>query len=179
MNFSDGFFNIFLTSSSTNCSPSRLTIGWEWIFDWKGFECNEICYSFTMSKTLVSCVIFIHAHRKRFNLLVNGTSGIFFDKNNLFINGWTFLDSHLIGFSGFKSMLKKVWVVILTIALLLTPCLSVVGMTLLLLLLNYHYGIFLILFLWEKTFCPLHFLSACERLNEKSFLSSLWFVSWI
>ena len=77
------------------------------------------------------------APTKCFNLPANGTSGILFDKNNLFINGWTFLDSHWIGFSGFKSTLKKVccWVAIPTISLLLSPCLSVVGMTLLLLLL--------------------------------------------
>ena len=131
--------------------------------------------SFTMSKILGACVIFIQAPTKYFNLSANGASGILYDKNNLFFNGWTFCYSHWIGFfSGFKSMLKKVCfgVVIPTISLLLTPCLSVVGMTLLLLLLVIIMEIFDPVFV-RKNFCPSHFLSACEGLNEKGFLCSI------
>ena len=71
-------------------------------------------------------------------------------------------------------MLKKVCfgVVIPTISLLLTPCLSVVGMTLLLLLLVIIMEIFDQVFV-RKNFCPSHFLSACEGLNEKGFLCSI------
>ena len=101
------FLNISFTSSFTSSSPSWLTIGWEGIFDWKVFEWNGILYPFTISKIFWSCVIFIQAPTKCLNLSANGTSGILFDENNLFISGWIFLDSHWIGFSDFKSMLKK------------------------------------------------------------------------
>ena len=127
-----------------------------------------------MTKILGSCVIFIHAPTKCFNLHANRTSGILFDENNLFINGWTFFDSDWIGISEFKSMLKKICygVVILTIYLLLTPCLSIVGMTLLcccwLLLWNFFDPV-----LWEKKFWSSHFLGACEGLNKKGFLCSI------
>ena len=57
------------------------------------------------------------------------------------------------------------------ISLLLTPCLSVVGITLLLLLVTimefFRSGF------WEKNVFPSHFLGACERLNEKDFLCSI------
>ena len=99
------FFNISFTSSFTYSSSSRLTIGWEGISDWKGFEWNGILYPFTMSKILGSSIIFIQAPTKCFNLPANETSRILFDKNNLFINGWIFLVSHWIGFSRFQSML--------------------------------------------------------------------------
>ena len=108
MNFSDGSpLQHFFYLSFTNHAPSRLIIGWEGSFDCKGFECNEILHHFTMSKSVRSCVIFIQALTKCFSLPANGTTGMFFGKNNLFINGWTFLDSQWTGFSGFKSMLKK------------------------------------------------------------------------
>ena len=163
------FFNISFTSSFTSSYPSRLTIGWEGIFDWKGFEWNGILYPFTMSKILGSCVIFIQAPTKCFSLPANGTSGIFFDKNNLFINGWTFLDFHWIGFSEFKCMLKKIccWVVIPTISDFLSfrsrydVAVVVVG---------YHYGFFFDPIFVRKNFCPSHFLGTCEGLNEKGFL---------
>ena len=88
------FFNIFFTSSSNNSSPSRLTIGWEGIFDWKGFEWNGTLYPFTMSEILGSCVTLIQAPTNYFSLPTNGTYGILFDKNNLFTNEWIFLDSY-------------------------------------------------------------------------------------
>ena len=71
-------------------------------------------------------------------------------------------------------MLKKVCrgVVISTISLLLTPCLSVVGMTLLLLLLVTIMEFFPSGFC-EKNFCSSHFLCACQGLNEKGFLCSI------
>ena len=168
------FFNISSTSKFTNSTPSRLTIGWEGIFDWKGFEWNGILYPFTMFKILGSCVIFIQAPTKCFNLPRYGTSGILFDKNNLFISGWTFLDSHWIVFSEFKSMLKKVCcgLHVSTISLLLPPRLSIVGMTLLPLLLVAIMKIFRFAFV-RKNFCPSHFLGACEGLNEKGFLFSI------
>ena len=90
------FFNIYFTPSFINSSPFWLTIGWEKTFDWKGFEWNGTWCPFTISKILGSCVIFIQAPTKCFNLPSNRTSGILFDKNNLFINGWTFLDSYWI-----------------------------------------------------------------------------------
>ena len=80
------FFNLYFTSSFTNSSPFWLTIGWEGTFDWKGFEWSGILHRFTMSKILRSCVIFIQASTKCFNLPVNGTTEILFDKNDLFIN---------------------------------------------------------------------------------------------
>ena len=120
-----------------------------------GMEWNGVLYPFTMSKILWSCVIFIPAPTKCLILSANKTSGILIDKKNHFINGWNFLDSSWIGFSGFKSMLKKVCcgAVIPAIFLLLTPCLSVVNMTLLVLLLvtimgSFRSGI------CKKTFVP-------------------------
>ena len=68
-------------------------------------------------------------------------------------------------------MLKKVrfWLVAPAISLLLTPCLSVVGMMLLLLLLVSIMEFFRSSFC-EKNFCLSHFLGACEGLNKKGFL---------
>ena len=168
------FFNISFAFNFTSSTPLRLTIGWGGIFDWKGFEWNGILYPFTMFKILGSCVIFIQAPTKCFNLPRNGTSGILFDKNNLFISGWTFLDSRWIGFSEFISMLKKVYceLYVYTISLLLPPCLSIVGMTLLPLLLVAIMKIFRFVFV-RKNFCRSHFLGACEGLNEKGFLCSI------
>ena len=57
-----------------------------------------------------------------------------------------------------------------TIFLLLTPCLSIVGMTLLLLVISVK------LFdrvLVRENFCSSLFLGACEGLNEKGFLCSV------
>ena len=90
------FFKISFTSNFTNSFLSRITIGWEGIFDWKGFEWNGILYPFTMSNILGSCAIFIQAPIKCFNLPANGMCGILFDKNNFFINGCTFLDSFFL-----------------------------------------------------------------------------------
>ena len=91
------FVNIYFTSSFINSSPFWLTIGSERTFDWKVL--NDISFTWcpsTISKILGSCVIFIQAPTKCFNLPSNGTSEILFDKNNLFINGWTFLGFHWI-----------------------------------------------------------------------------------
>ena len=156
------FFNISFTSSFTSSSPSQITIGWKGIFDCKDFELNGIFFPFTMSKILGSYAIFIWVPTKCFDLPANGTSGILIDKNNLFIDGWTFLDSHWISFTGFKSMLNKVCcgLVTLTISLLLTPCLSVVGMRYV--VVGYHYGSFSIRFLWGKSFAP-HIFSVRVR----------------
>ena len=167
------FFNIPFTSSSTNFPSSRLPVGWEGAFEWKGFKWNGIWYPFTMSKILGSCVIFIQALTKCFNLPTNGTSGILFDKNNLCLTWWAFLGSYWIGFSGFKSMLKKACcsAVTPTLPLLLTPCMSLVGMRLLLLLL-----VTIMEFTWSgfvrKNFCPSHFLGTCEGLKKRAFF---WF----
>ena len=71
-------------------------------------------------------------------------------------------------------MLKKVCcgVAVPTISLLLTPCLSVVGMTLLSLLLVTIMEFFRSVFC-EKRLLFLTFLGACEGLNERGFLSSI------
>ena len=86
------FFNISFTSRFTN-SPPFSTHYWLGRDFWKCFEWNGILHPFTMFKILGSCVIFIQAPTKCFNLPVVGMSEILFDKNNLFINGWPFLDS--------------------------------------------------------------------------------------
>ena len=71
-------------------------------------------------------------------------------------------------------MLKKVscGAVIPTISLLLTPCLSVVGMTFCccywLPLWNFFDTVFV-----RKNFCPSLFFGACEGLIEKGFLCSI------
>ena len=80
-------------------------------------------------------------------------------------------------------MLKKVCrgANILTISLLLTPCLSVVGMTFLLLLLLPLWNFFDPVVV-RKNFCPSNFLGACYRLNEKGIFCSMkisLFVFWI
>ena len=145
----------------TNSSPSGVTIVWEEIFDRKGFEWNGILCPFTLSKILESCVNFIQAPTKCFNLPDNRAFGIVFNRNNLFNNEWTYLDSHWIGFCEFKSMLKKVCcgVVIPTIYVLQIPCMSVVGMTLLLLLLLVTImEFFRSDFCEKKTFAPHIFL---------------------
>ena len=118
------FFNISFTFSFTNSSCSKSTIGWEGIFDWKGFEWNGILYPFTVSKVLESYVVLIQTPTAFFNFPANRMSGELFGKNNLFVNGWTFLDSHRIDFPGFKPMLKKVCcgAVISTISLLVSHC---------------------------------------------------------
>ena len=71
-------------------------------------------------------------------------------------------------------MLKNVCcgAIIPTMSLLLTPCLSVKGITLLLFFFGYYYGIFLIQFFVRKNFCPSLYLAACEGLNEKGFSCS-------
>ena len=127
-----------------------------------------VLYPFTRIKILRSCVIFIQASAKCFNAPANGTSGIIFDKNNLFSNGWTFLDSHWFAFSGFKSMLKKVCcgVAIPTISLLLTASLSAVGMMLLLMLL------ITIMELFRSGFCE-------KKLLPLTFSRCVWGAKWI
>ena len=85
------YLNISFTSTFNDSSTSRLTLGWEGVFDWKGFGWNGILHPFTMFKNLGSWVTFIQAPTKCFNLPANGTSEILFDKNNLFIKGETFL----------------------------------------------------------------------------------------
>ena len=76
-------------------------------------------------------------------------------------------------------MLKKVYcgTVIRTISLLLTPCLSVVGMTLLLLLLVTIMEFFRSGFC-KKKLLPLTFFGACDGLYEKGFLYSIK-ISWV
>ena len=92
MNFSDGSpLQHFFYLSFSNRAPSRLIIGWEGIFNCKGFECNEILHHFTTSKSVRSCVIFIQALTKCFSLPANGTTGMFFGKNNLLSMGEPFL----------------------------------------------------------------------------------------
>ena len=59
------------------------------------------------------------------------------------------------------------------ISLLLTPCLPVVGLTLLLLLLLVTITEFFQYGFCEKKNCPLHFLNAYDGLNEKDFLCSV------
>ena len=131
------FFNISFTSNFTNSWPSRLTNGWEGIFEWKGFKWNEIWYPFTISKILGSCVIFMQVSTKCFNLFCEWNVWNTFWKKYSLYQWVNFFWFPLNWFSGFKSMLKKnrIGIVINTISLLLTPCLSAVGMTLLLLLL--------------------------------------------
>ena len=132
---------------------------------------NEMgfCILLLCPKPCDRCVILMQAPTKCFDLPANGTSAMLLDNINLFINWWTFLDFHWIGFPGFKSMLKKncCEANLPTISLLLTPFLFAVGMTLLLLLVTVME--YLRSFLCEKKLCPSLFFGAFGRLNEKAF----------
>ena len=79
------FFNISLTfSSPILCLFDSLLVG-EWFLTEKVLNKIEFCT--LLLCPLGSCVIFIQAPTKCFNLPADGTSGILFGKNNLFING--------------------------------------------------------------------------------------------
>ena len=156
----DHFFNTSFTSRFTKSSPFRPTIGWG-ISDWKGFEWNWIFHAFTVSKSLESSAMLIQAPTKSFNLPANGTFEIFFDKNNLFISAWIFLDSHWIWFPGFKSMMKNVCGGAV-ISLLCCCCCTCFPLW------NFFDPVLI-----RKNFCLSLFLSAGERLNEKDFLCSI------
>ena len=142
--------------------PSQLTIGWEGIFDWKCFEWNGILHPFTMFKILGSCVIFIQEPTKCFNLPLVGMSEILFDKNNLFINGWPFLDSTELVFLDLNLCWRSFAVEQLFLPYFCYWFLSVCSRYDAAVVIVYHYGTFSIWFLWEKTFDP-HIFSVHVR----------------